>query len=221
MQLKSKLRTNFRASLIFTICSTFLMSATSVYAGDDDKLKKGTKLPAEDVQMISIDGDTITLDELVLENGLIVVFSCNTCPFVVGSSWFEGWEGQYEDLYAQAKENEIGFVLVNSNEAKREGDDSLDEMKKHAEEAGYTMDYVVDENSVVADEFHARTTPHIFVFNDKKELIYQGAIDNTWDTKRTEDEFYLVSVMDDLSNDVKIKQKSTSPKGCSIKRVKQ
>ena len=45
--------------------------------------------------------------------------SCNTCPFVVGSESFAGWEGQYNSLYAKALENDMGMVLVNSNAAKR------------------------------------------------------------------------------------------------------
>ena len=57
------------------------------------------------------------------ENGVIVVFSCNTCPFVVGSSYFPGWENQYNALHSLAQNNDLGFVLINSNEAKRDGVD--------------------------------------------------------------------------------------------------
>ena len=76
-------------------------------------------------------GNATSLSQEAKANGLIVVFSCNTCPFVVGSPNFPGWEEQYDGLKSLAEQNEIGFVLINSNEAKRNGADSFEEMEKH------------------------------------------------------------------------------------------
>ena len=71
--------------------------------------------------------------------------------FVVGNEDFEGWEKQYNDLYDAAEKNGLGLVLINSNEAKRDGDDSLEEMKLHAAKVNYKMPYLVDENSKLSD----------------------------------------------------------------------
>ncbi len=61
-------------------------------------LKIGDAAPAADVKMKDVSGSTKNLQELVGKNGLLVVFSCNTCPFVVGSEGSEGWEGRYPEL---------------------------------------------------------------------------------------------------------------------------
>ena len=165
-------------------------------------------------------GKPTSLKQETKANGLIVVFSCNTCPFVVGSPNFPGWEKQYEDLYASAKTNEIGFVLVNSNEAKRNGADSFEEMKTHAKKQGYSMPYLLDKNSELANLLKAKTTPHIYFFDGASRLIYTGSIDNIWDGKRKKDVSYLKNAINNHVNQKKIKPSETPAKGCSIKRIK-
>lgn len=179
----------------------------------------GDKAPMTDVEMRGTDDVGYTLEKLAGKKGLIVIFSCNTCPFVVGSDNFVGWEVQYNALNKLATEAGIGFVLVNSNEAKRAGDDSLDAMRKRAKEKAYTMPYVMDENSALANAFGAKTTPHVYFFNEKMELIYTGAIDNTVDGKRKEDNNYLQTAIRNQANGQAITESTTPPRGCSIKRV--
>jgi hypothetical protein len=154
-------------------------------------------------------------------NGVIVVFSCNTCPFVVGSSHFPGWENQYNGLFSLAKENDIGFVLVNSNEAKRGGDDSYDKMVERAKGQNYLMSYLLDEKSTLANSLKAKTTPHVFFFDGSFRLIYSGSIDNIWDGKRRKDVPFLTNAITSHLKNKKIKPKESSPKGCSIKRIKK
>jgi hypothetical protein len=113
------------------------------------------------------------------------------------------------------------MVLINSNEAKRGDDDSLDAMKKRAKEKGYSMPYVVDKNSELADAFLAKTTPHVFLLNQKMELIYTGAIDNKVDGKRSSDDNYLKNAIEAAASGKEIEIKSTPPRGCSIKRMKK
>lgn len=182
-------------------------------------LSIGDKAPLTDTEMKATDDQSYTLAKLVGKKGIVVVFSCNTCPFVVGSENFAGWEGQYNSLHEQATAAGIGFVLVNSNEAKRAGDDSMEAMKVHATEKAYTMNYLLDENSALANAFGAKTTPHVYFFNENMELIYQGAIDNTVDGKRKKDENYLQLAMRSHTTGQKIIENTTPPRGCSIKRV--
>lgn len=186
---------------------------------DDEKFKIGHELPLADRAMPGVDGEMHTLNELKKDNGLVVIFSCNTCPFVVGNETFEGWERQYNALHKLATEKGVALVLVNSNEGKREGDDSMDQMGHHAIDAGYTMPYLLDEQSELANAMEAKTTPHVFVFDRSMRLIYKGSIDNSWDSKRTDDVHYLNEVLDHLGGGPKIREHSTSPRGCSIKRV--
>ena len=165
-------------------------------------------------------GNPTSLKQETGVNGLIIVFSCNTCPFVVGSPNFPGWEKQYEELKDLAEQNEIGFVLINSNEAKRNGADSFGEMKKHAKKQGYSMPYLLDKNAELANLLKAKTTPHIYFFDGTSKLIYSGSIDNIWDGKRKKDISYLKNAIYRHVNQKKIKPSETPAKGCSIKRIK-
>jgi len=138
---------------------------------------------------------------------------------VVGTEDFPGWERQYNTLYDLADSLKIGMILVNSNEGKRQGADSYEEMLKHSELQQYKMSYVVDVNSTMANIFGAKTTPHVFLLNSEMELVYMGSIDNIWDKERKEDISYLKMALQELANHKKIKTNTTPPKGCGIKRI--
>lgn len=182
-------------------------------------LKNGDKAPKTDLLMKGTDGKEYSLKSLNGKKGLVVVFSCNTCPFVVGSESFSGWEVQYNALHEMAKKAQVGFVLVNSNEAKRGNDDSMEEMIKRTAQKNYTMPYVADVKSELANAFGAKTTPHVYFFNENLELIYQGAIDNTTDSKRASDVPYLRNAVTEHVAGKAISEGTTPPRGCSIKRV--
>jgi peroxiredoxin len=196
-----------------------LLSMLLFFGNTFGQIKLKEKAPLSDVKMQNTQGESLSLNDSKKEKGLIVVFSCNTCPFVVGTPDFPGWERQYNDLYALATKNNIGFVVVNSNEGKRANVDSFEEMVKHAQEKGYQMPYLMDEKSQLANAFGAKTTPHVFFFNGEMSLIYMGSIDNIWDNKRTSDVPYLPNAIQALSEGKKMKPNSTPPKGCSIKRL--
>ena len=193
----------------------FLVCAATLNA----QMKIGDKALMLDDQLKSTKGETTSLNDSKKENGLLVIFSCNTCPFVVGTEDFPGWERQYNALHDLADSLKIGMILVNSNEGKRQGADSYDEMFKHSEEQQYKMAYIVDENSTMANIFGAKTTPHVFLLNSDMELVYMGSIDNIWDKERKEDIPYLKMALKDLSSHKKIKTNTTPPKGCGIKRM--
>jgi len=183
------------------------------------QLKLGAIPVMLDDQLQSTMGETTSLNDAKKANGILVVFSCNTCPFVVGTEDFPGWERQYNTLYDLAESLNIGMILVNSNEAKRTGVDSYEEMLKHSQAQHYKMPYLVDVNSKMANIFGAKTTPHAFLLNATMELVYMGSIDNIWDKQRKEAVSYLVNAMQQLAAQKKIKMDSTAPKGCGIKRI--
>nr|WP_294859230.1 thioredoxin family protein [uncultured Fluviicola sp.] len=201
---------------------SLLVSAFSFAQKEEFKtLSIGERVPMIQHQMQNLDGNMIQLESASGDNGLLVVFSCNTCPFVVGSDSFEGWEKQYNDLNKFAADHGFKMILINSNEAKRDQDDSPEAMKNRAKEKGYTMPYLIDKNSELADAFGARTTPHIFLLNKNMELIYTGAIDNKVDGKRSSDENYLKNAIEANASGKEVVITSTPPRGCSIKRVKK
>lgn len=205
-------------SFFLSLAATAMLVAAPALAQEQ---AIGEKAPMITAPMMGIDGQAKTLLDLKGDNGLLVIFSCNTCPFVVGNgAKTEGWEGRYNGLAELAESLNIGMVLVNSNEAKRDGDDSFTEMKNHAKEAGYTMPYLVDEGSKLANACGARTTPHVYLYNSKLELAYRGSIDDNVNRAAEVKERYLEMAMTRMAEAKKIKTSETKAVGCSIKRVK-
>jgi hypothetical protein len=184
-------------------------------------LALGAKAPAASVKMQNIDGESLSLSDVAGEQGLLVIFSCNTCPFVIGNGTkTEGWEGRYPALYDFAKERGIGMALINPNEAKRGSGDGIDDMKLRYQEQGLKGPYLLDEKHVLADAFGALTTPHVFLFNADMELIYKGAIDDNVDRAGEVKEPYLMNAIEAHTKGEPIDPNSTRQLGCSIKRVK-
>ncbi len=189
--------------------------------GEHEILEVGKKAPNVAQKMKDVSGNEYSLNDLALDNGLLVVFSCNTCPFVVGRGEdSEGWEGRYNDLYTLGKRNKIGMVLVNSNEAKRDAADSFEAMVTHAKENGYKSAYVMDKNSELANAFGAKTTPHVFLFDSNMKLVYTGAIDDNVSSASEVKEKWLRAAMVNLATGNEINPATTRHMGCSIKRVK-
>ncbi len=133
----------------------------------------------------------------------------------------EGWEGRYNDVYDLCAKNNIGMVLVNSNEAKRDKDDSFTEMQARAKAEAYKSYYVVDEDHKLADAFGAKTTPHVFMFDVNMNLAYKGAIDDNVDAAAEVKETWLENAISNLVAGKPIDPNSTRNIGCSIKRVKK
>ncbi len=197
-----------------------LLTSLSAQSWSDNELAIGDKAPSTDLVMMNIDGQEWSLVDMAGENGILVIFSCNTCPFVVGREGkSDGWEGRYNPLASFARSKDVATVLVNSNEAKRKGDDSLEEMKLHAVEAGYAMPYVVDADHKLADAFGARTTPHVYLLNSDMQLVYRGAIDDNVNAASEVKERYVEDAISRMVDGKKIKPEITKAVGCSIKRV--
>jgi hypothetical protein len=129
------------------------------------------------------------------------------------------WENRYDDAAGIANRLEIGTVFINSNEAKRSGDDPYEMMVKHAKESNYIAPYLVDEGSKLANAFGAKTTPHVFLFDSKGKLVYLGAIDDNSKDQTAVKEHYLKDALYALGNGKEIVKSQTDAKGCSIKRV--
>ena len=204
-------------SLFLTLAGALLLAGTPLFAQEQ---AIGEKAPMSSAPLMGVDGKSHSLLSLKGENGLLVIFSCNTCPFVVGNGTkTEGWEGRYNGLAELAESLNIGMVLVNSNEAKRKGDDSFLAMKRHAAEAGYTMPYVVDEGSKLANACGARTTPHVFLYDKNMVLAYRGSIDDNFNRAEDVKENHLIKALTRMAEGKKIKTQETKAVGCSIKRI--
>jgi len=111
-------------SLILIGCLTILSAK---------ELDLGSILPLGDIKMADISGKDVSLNDAKGKNGLLVIFSCNTCPWVIA------WEDRYVELAETYKDKGVGIVAINSNEKQFETVDSMEEMQAHAKEQGYNF----------------------------------------------------------------------------------
>jgi hypothetical protein len=181
-------------------------------AVDLKSLSIGSKVPKADVKMKDISGQEVTLKESFKENGLLVMFSCNTCPAVIAN------QERTKEISKYALEKNVGVILVNSNEGQRGDEDSFEEMKDYAKEQGYNWHYVVDQKSVVADAFGANRTPECFLFNKEESLVYYGAIDDNPKEAGSVKRAHLKEAINEMLNGKEVTVKSSRSVGCGIKR---
>jgi hypothetical protein len=180
--------------------------------GGSDPLAIGALAPMTDMQVMTVSGSTTTFDAERGEGGLMVVFTCNTCP------WVAKWEDRYEIVSAAARDAGLGVIMLNSNAALRDGDESLDAMKTRAKASDYTFAYAVDPDAAIADAFGATRTPEVFLFNKEMRLFYHGAIDdNARDASDVETPFVMNALASYKAGEV-ITQAETNSIGCTIKR---
>lgn len=191
-----------------------LFSSFSVLAQNNIKsIEIGSEIPMANQAMKSADGKTITLEKAKTNEGLLVMFSCNTCPYVIKS------EARTKEMMAYATEKKIGMVIINSNEAKRSEEDSDKEMAKYAKKMGYKVPYVVDEKSAVADAFGATRTPEVFLFDGNGKLMYKGAMEDNPSSPAESKNMFLKDAIDKITMGQVPDPNSTKSIGCTIKRM--
>lgn len=180
----------------------------------NDPLPIGSSIPKAELKMKDISEKLVSLSDAKKKNGLLVMFSCNTCPYVIKN------QDRTNEVSKYALSNEIGVVILNSNEAYRGNEDSYAAMKEYAADQKYKWHYLVDENSVMADEFGANRTPECFLFDNKGKLVYHGAIDDNPSNASAVNRKHLLAAMDEMKSGKEVTIKESRSVGCSIKRNK-
>ena len=177
-----------------------------------DPLPIGSPIPSPEVKMKDISGTEISFKDAQKKNGLLVVFSCNTCPVV------KRLQSRLNEVSKYALEHNIGVILLNPNEAYRNKGDSYDDMKDYAKQNCFNCYYVLDENSAMADKFGANRTPELFLFGSDEKLAYHGAIDDNSNSEEGVTRKHAITAMDEMSAGKEISMKETRSVGCTIKR---
>lgn len=188
-------------SLAFTIAST-------------DPITIGADLPKSTVKMQDVSGKMISIKDAAKANGVLVMFSCNTCPYVLKN------QDRTVEIAAYALQKDLGVIVLNSNEAYRTKDDSFDAMKAYAKDQKYKWSYVVDKNHEIADAFGANRTPEVFMFDKNMKLVYHGAIDDNPSDATAVNRSHLKMAINELTEGKEISVKESKSVGCSIKRNK-
>ena len=197
---------------IATILASSLMVPTSGYAQATDKMNPGDDLPVIAANLRSATTSVSTIKSASKENGLLVMFSCNTCPFVI--------KNQPITLKAMdyAASHHVGMVIINSNEAQRDDADSYEAMVKYAKSQNYSVPYIVDANSQIANAFGANHTPEVFLFNSKNKLVYKGAMNDNPSDPAHAKQVYIEDAINAMVAGKEVNPATTKSIGCSIKR---
>ena len=166
---------------------------------------------ALDFKLPATDGKTYQLSDFDEANVLVIFFTCNHCPYVIGS---DEVTRSTADKYAHKG---VKFVGINSNSKNTYKEDDFKHMVSRMEEHDFPWTYLYDETQEIALAFGALRTPHFYVFDKDRQLIYTGrAVDNPReadkitvnDLERTLDEYLAGS---------KISMAKTNPIGCNVK----
>ena len=199
--------------LLFAALPVAVIALMALKTGGDP-LPIGSPIPNAEVKMKEIGGGDVSFKDAMKKNGLLVMFSCNTCPVV------KKYQARVNELCKYALDNEIGVILLNPNEAYRNNGDSYEDSKDYGKKNSFSWYYVMDDNSVMADAFGANRTPECFLFDANAKLAYHGAIDDNSGNPEEVTRKHAIVAIDELVAGKEITKKETKSVGCTIKRKK-
>ena len=166
---------------------------------------------APDFNLPGVDGKDYSLASVKSAPLLVVVFSCNHCPYVVGS------EDRMIQFYNDYKSKGVAMIAINSNETDQHPMDSFDHMKTHAAEKKLTWPYVRDDSQEIARAYGALRTPHYYGFDTDRKLRYTGRMDDNPRNPGKETTHELRDAMDVLLAGKQPAVPLTNPIGCNVK----
>lgn len=194
-----------KVSLLLIALMGILMASAQGYKVGDE---------AMNFKLKNINGQMISLSDYSDEKGVVVIFTCNHCPFSVA----------YEDriIALDQKYKELGYpvIAINPNDPVSYPEDSFENMKVRAQEKGFTFPYLFDETQKVYPVYGATKTPHVYLLNNedgKYMVAYIGAIDNNSKDEAAADKSYLSDAIDALLAGERPEPNLTKAVGCSIK----
>jgi len=196
------------ASAIAAVPSAYAADATENNAkdGEQKKLAVGDAAPAwKDV--VGIDDQKHSLGEHADAKAVVVVFTCNHCPVAVA------YEDRIVGIAADYADKGVDVVAINVSNMES---DKLPAMKERAEEKGFKFDYLYDPSQEIGREFGAATTPHAFLLDGERNVVYIGAIDDNMNEEKATKP-YLRDAIDAVLAGSKPQVDTTKPIGCGIK----
>ncbi len=155
-------------------------------------------------------GNSLNLEQSVKANGLVIVFECNHCPYVIASIT------RMNDLAEFCAANDIGFVGINSNDASVYANDSFEHMIKRAEK-GMPYPYLYDESQDIAHAYGAKRTPEFYLFDRTSSLVYRGRMDDSPRDPTEVSSTELKNAVDAMLAGAAIDIQETESIGCSVK----
>ena len=209
------IKKNYMQKILLSFAALALLATLAFTTGDPAvPLAIGSNMPKAELKMKDVSGKDISIKNVVKSNGVLVMFSCNTCPYVVKN------QERTIAINAYAQKMNVGVIVLNSNEAYRTEDDSYEAMQAYAKDQKYNWSYAVDKNNEMADAFGAKRTPEIFLFDKTLLLVYHGAIDDNPSDASAVGRHHLKEAINELASGKEISVKESRSVGCGIKRNK-
>ncbi len=166
---------------------------------------------ATDFSLKNVNGKMISMNSYEDAKGFMIIFTCNTCPYSVA------YEDRIIALHQKYVDKGVPVIAINPNDDEKSPDDSYEKMIVRAKEKGFPFPYVYDETQEITKAYGATNTPHVYVLDADKTVIYIGAIDNNTKSAENADEKYVEDAVDALLNGNEVPEKKTKAIGCTIK----
>ena len=171
-------------------------------------LQLGQKAP--EFNLISTSNENVSISSFD-SKFLVIFFTCNHCPYVTGS------DEVTRQTANKFKDKDVSFIAINSNSANTYQEDSFENMVLRMEEYNFPWVYLHDADQEIALKYGALKTPHFYVFNEQRELVYTGrGVDSPLDANKIKIN-NLELVLDELTSNTLISIPITNPIGCSVK----
>lgn len=167
--------------------------------------------PAPDFSLLGVDGQTYSLKDFAEKPVLVVLFSCNHCPYV------QAYEDRLIEIQRDYEDRGVQLVAINSNDDVNYPEDSFENMVTRAKAKGYNFPYLRDASQQVALAYGATHTPHLFVFDRHGRLRYTGKIDDNWQRPDAVKRRYLREALEAILRDGEPAEPATHAIGCTIK----
>ncbi len=170
---------------------------------------------ASDFKLKNVDGNYISLSDYPEAEGVVVVFTCNHCPYA------QAWEQRIIDLHNDYAKKGYPVIAINPNDESIVPGDSYENMVKRAKEKNYPFPYLKDDEQEVYPKYGATHTPHFYLLDKKNDdffVKYIGAIDNNYKDASAVTETYLRDAIDAVIDGKKPDPQTTKALGCTIKK---
>lgn len=169
---------------------------------------------ATDFKLKNVDGKIISLSDYKEVNGYIVIFSCNTCPYVVA------YEDRMIDLHNKYNKKGFPVIAINPNDPEISPGDSFEKMQERAKEKNFPFAYVFDEKQEIFPQYGATRTPQVYLLEKTSQgniVRYIGAIDDNFKDAAAVKDKFLENAIEAIENKKEVPVKTTRAIGCTIK----
>lgn len=175
-------------------------------------MSEGLSIGAEapDFELQDTDGHVHSLADATDAPATVVIWTCNHCPYAIA------WHDRIAQTAKEYNDKGIRFYAINSNDAERYPKDSYAAMQERVKEGEWPLPYLHDSTQEVANQYGAKTTPDVFVFDSEMKLSYRGAPDSNYEDE-SQNAQWLRDALEGLLAGEEIAQAETEPVGCSIK----